>query len=128
MSQQKALQDPMNVDVTEAIQCRCANGDVWGVDGVPCNYPTLTDAIQAANEFLADTFASGLGYTEEDIEVILGDTVLSLSEARQQLMAITLQEAGDVLEAIAVHGEYSVDALVDLAKSCRVSLRNYRAS
>ena len=128
MSEQMTVQDPMNVDAAEAIQCRCVNGDLWAVDGVPCIYPTLTDAIQAANEFLAVTFASGLAYADDDIEVILGDNVLSLSEARQQLMAITLQEAGDVLEAIAVHGEYSVDTLVDLAKSCRVSLRNYRAS
>ena len=107
-----------------AIRCRCVNGEFWEEDGVPRVFPSLADAVQAGNAFLSDTFGAGLDYSEEDVEVICNDDVLTLSEARQQLMALTLQEAGEVLEALADQGDNAPVYLAELARACRVALHN----
>lgn len=107
-----------------AIRCRCVNGEFWEEDGVPRVFPSLADAVQAGNEFLSDTFGAGLDYSEEDVEVICNDDVLTLSEARQQLMALTLHDAGEVLEALADQGDNAPVYLAELARACRVALHN----
>ena len=89
------------------------------------NFTTLVDAVQEGNKVISDSFASEQPLSDLEIMVSFEDTEVTLAEARKQLSRQTLSEAGDILEAIAVHGEFDKQTLVNLAKCCRVVLSNF---
>lgn len=87
-------------------------------------FASLADAVQAGNKMVSASFVSEHPLSETDILVAFEDTTISLPEAQVQLACQTLNDAGDVLEAIAIHGDFDKQFLVQLAKNCRVVLNN----
>lgn len=107
----------------EKFLIRFGNGEHWIVDGQPVSLGSLSEAIMLADRKAGERFAAGLSVTDSDIEIVFGDDVLTLPEAREQLMAQVMTEAGRVLDDVANGCRFDKLYLRELARKCRLVIR-----